>query len=86
MRGTKNKQTQIGALAKSNLHLKVMNARAWLKVLVAAEENLDGLRKSFLMARALLPDCSAPWARSSNAVERASSTEDLEHQIANPML
>ena len=82
----KNKQKQIGARWKSNLRLKAMKARAWLKASAAAEESLAELRQSFLIARALSADCSAQWAQSRNAAKHASSTEDLEHQIANPML
>ena len=86
MSGTKNRQTQIHAQGKRPPRMRMLGARAWLKALVAAEESLAELRQSFLIARALPADCSAPWAHSSNAAEHASSTEDLEHQIANPML
>ena len=82
----KNKQKQIGARWKSNLRLKAMKAGAWLKASAAAEERLAELHQSFLIARALLADRSAPWAQSSNVAKHASSTEDLEHRIANPML
>ena len=85
MTGMKNKQAQIDARGKRPLRMKMLEARAWLKALVAVEERLAKLRQSLLIAHAQRAACSVTRPQSSNAAGRSGSKGDLQHQIVNPM-
>ena len=84
--GTKNKQTQIDSWGKRPSRMKMLEARAWAKALIAAEESLAKLRQRLLIAHAPPAACSAPWPEPSNAARRSASKADLKHQIANLIL
>ena len=81
----KSKQTQIDAQGKAPLGMKILETRALLKALAAAEESLGAMRQSLLIARAQPTARSAPWPQFSNDTERAGPKADLKHQIENPM-